>query len=81
MKNRVRLGTKIALCHVAWAVSTVTAFLIWLMVVTPKNPELAKLIWPEVWKIIGAIIGPSGLNLGVNEVRKLFENTQGGTNV
>lgn len=72
-----RTGTKFAGALVLWAVVIITALIIWL-IADRENPVADK-VWPHLAGIITAILGPAGLNLSVNEVRKALEN--GGLNM
>ena len=67
-----RTGTKFAGALVLWAVVVITALIIWL-IFNADNP-IAERVWPHLPAIITAILGPAGINLSVNEVRKALEN-------
>lgn len=73
----MRTGTKFAGLLVLWAVTVITALIVWLIKLG-DHPVAAK-VWPNLPTIITAILGPSGLNMCVNEVRKALEN--GGLNI
>jgi len=73
----MRTGTKFAGTLALWAVVVITALVIWLMYV--GDGPIADKVWPNLAAIITAILGPAGLNLSVNEVRKALEN--GGLNI
>jgi chromate transport protein ChrA len=68
----MRTGTKFAGLLTLWAVMIVTVLFIWLMV--NANNSYVNAIWQYIPAILTAILGPVGINLGVNEVRKAFEN-------
>jgi chromate transport protein ChrA len=72
-----RTGTKFAGALVLWAVVIITALIVWLILIG-DNPTADK-VWSNLPAIITAILGPAGLNLGINEVRKALEN--GGLNL
>jgi cobalamin biosynthesis protein CobD/CbiB len=72
MKLPGRTGTKFAGLLVLWAVLLVSGFLLWLMA-NLKDPKISQL-WQYTAGIITAILGPAGINLSVNEVRKALEN-------
>jgi cobalamin biosynthesis protein CobD/CbiB len=72
MKLPGRTGTIFAGLLVLWSVVLISGFLIWL-IVNAKDPKISQL-WQYAAGIITAILGPSGINLAVNEVRKTLEN-------
>jgi cobalamin biosynthesis protein CobD/CbiB len=72
MKVAMRTGTKFAGLLVLWAVLLISGFLTWL-IVNAKDPKISQL-WQYAAGIIAAILGPAGINLSVNEVRKALEN-------
>jgi hypothetical protein len=72
MKLPGRTGTKFAGLLVLWAVLLVSGFLFWLMA-NSKDTKISQL-WQYAPGIITAILGPAGINLSVNEVRKALEN-------
>jgi len=73
----MRTGTKFAGLLVLWAVTAISALIVWLTKLG-DHPVVDK-VWPNLAAIITAILGPAGLNLSVNEVRKALEN--GGLNI
>jgi hypothetical protein len=72
MKASMRTGTKFAGLLVLWAILLISGFLIWL-IVNARDPMIGQL-WQYAAGIITAILGPAGINLSVNEVRKALEN-------
>ena len=68
----MRTGTKFAGLLVMWAVAVIS-LLFWWLIINDQNPVTEK-IWPLMPAIITAILGPAGLNMGVNEVRKAIES-------
>jgi chromate transport protein ChrA len=72
MKLPGRTGTIIAGLLVLWSVVLISGFIIWL-IVNAKDPKISQL-WQYAGGIITAILGPAGINLSVNEVRKALEN-------
>jgi chromate transport protein ChrA len=72
MKLPGRTGTIFAGLLVLWSVILISGFLTWL-IVNAKDPKISQL-WQYAGGIITAILGPAGVNLSVNEVRKALEN-------
>ncbi len=68
----MRTGTKFAGLLVLWSVVLISCLVAWL-IVNNKSEEAQK-VWQYLPAIITAILGPAGLNLGINEVRKALEN-------
>lgn len=68
----MRTGTKFVGLLIWWAITVITGLIAWLMV-NASNPNI-QTVWQYLPAIIAAILGPPGIGLGINEVRKAVES-------